>query len=267
MFCRMTPEELIQFRARMGWDRKELARQLDISVSRIADYEAGKTRGRNGVPAPVPRTVDLACRYLAATLGPLSKAERRAAWRDTSNLPADRPHLPDEAISRESIYEERIQWQLPPSSQLSPLNRAMAMATLVDTNVLLRRLDPDSDQHNAAIDSVDRLLAGDEPTHICPQNIAELWNVMTRPRANNGLGLTVESAAGEVDKLERIFSLLPDRPEIYQTWKHLVRQHRVVGSKVHDARLVAAMQVHGIERLLTFNADDFVRFPIVVVHL
>ena len=80
------------------------------------------------------------------------------------------------------------------------------------------------------------------------------------------MGLTVESAAGEVDKLERIFSLLPDRPEIYQTWKHLVRQHRVVGSKVHDARLVAAMQVHGIERLLTFNADDFARFPIVVVH-
>jgi predicted nucleic acid-binding protein len=29
--------------------------------------------------------------------------------------------------------------------------------------------------------------------------------------------------------------------------------------KVHDARLVAAMNVHGVRRLLTFDAGDFAR--------
>jgi predicted nucleic acid-binding protein len=32
------------------------------------------------------------------------------------------------------------------------------------------------------------------------------------------------------------------------------------GKQVHDANLVAAMLVHGVGRLLTFNATDFQRF-------
>jgi predicted nucleic acid-binding protein len=36
--------------------------------------------------------------------------------------------------------------------------------------------------------------------------------------------------------------------------------HRVSGAQVHDARLVAAMRVHGVKRILTFNTRDFTRF-------
>lgn len=32
------------------------------------------------------------------------------------------------------------------------------------------------------------------------------------------------------------------------------------GKQVHDANLVATMLVHGVTRLLTFNAADFRRF-------
>jgi predicted nucleic acid-binding protein len=39
----------------------------------------------------------------------------------------------------------------------------------------------------------------------------------------------------------------------------------VLGTKVHDARLVAAMNVHGIERILTFNTGDFARYGIEVL--
>ncbi len=35
----------------------------------------------------------------------------------------------------------------------------------------------------------------------------------------------------------------------------------VTGVKVHDARLVAAMKTYGIGRILTFNKDDFRRYP------
>ena len=47
----------------MGWDRAELARRLEISVSRLADYELGHTRGKNPQKAPIPRLVELACAY------------------------------------------------------------------------------------------------------------------------------------------------------------------------------------------------------------
>ena len=41
----------------------------------------------------------------------------------------------------------------------------------------------------------------------------------------------------------------------------------VSGVQVHDARLVAAMRVHGLDRLLTLNVADFSRYPgIVAVH-
>jgi antitoxin ParD1/3/4 len=35
-----------------------------------------------------------------------------------------------------------------------------------------------------------------------------------------------------------------------------------MGVKVHDARLVAMMNIHGIRRILTFNTDDFLRFSV-----
>jgi predicted nucleic acid-binding protein len=35
----------------------------------------------------------------------------------------------------------------------------------------------------------------------------------------------------------------------------------VLGKNAHDTRLVAAMLVHGVTHLLTFNVTDFSRFP------
>ncbi len=44
-------------------------------------------------------------------------------------------------------------------------------------------------------------------------------------------------------------------------------KYSVMGTKVHDARLVAAMHVHRVTHLLTFNEQDFVRYDdIQVVH-
>jgi hypothetical protein len=34
-----------------------------------------------------------------------------------------------------------------------------------------------------------------------------------------------------------------------------------MGVQVHDARLVALMEVHGVTHLLTLNAADFARYP------
>ncbi|MCA1639831.1 MAG: hypothetical protein LC768_16145 [Acidobacteria bacterium] len=36
--------------------------------------------------------------------------------------------------------------------------------------------------------------------------------------------------------------------------------YRVSGKTTHDARIVAAMQTHKIENLLTFNVSDFKRY-------
>jgi hypothetical protein len=44
--------------------------------------------------------------------------------------------------------------------------------------------------------------------------------------------------------------VLPESTEVYSEWKRLVAEHKVQGVKVHDARIVAAMNVHGINRIV-----------------
>jgi transcriptional regulator with XRE-family HTH domain len=81
----MTPQDLIAFRTRMGWGRAEFARRLEISASRLGDYELGHTRGNNPQPALIPRLVKLACAWLGEHEEkdwPLTSAERAALWRD-----------------------------------------------------------------------------------------------------------------------------------------------------------------------------------------
>jgi predicted nucleic acid-binding protein len=60
--------------------------------------------------------------------------------------------------------------------------------------------------------------------------------------------------------LERHFTVLPDSALTYTLWRNLVARHHVIGVKVHDAYLVAAMKAHGINRILTFNSTDFARY-------
>ena len=141
------------------------------------------------------------------------------------------------------------------------------MSTLVDTNVLLRLAQPNHRQYRPAVDGVARTRLAGEALYVTPQNIAEFWAAATRPvGAANGLGLTAAAIAAEIGTIERLFQLAADDPAIYPIWKGLVVGHQVLGTRVYDARLVAAMLVHGIGRILTFNIADFARYGVAVLH-
>jgi predicted nucleic acid-binding protein len=119
--------------------------------------------------------------------------------------------------------------------------------------------------HAAALDASSALLAADEVVHIVPQNIAEFWNVCTRPPNQNGLGFSSAQTDAEASRLETLFPLVLDEPGIYKEWRQLVVGYGVKGVRVHDARLVAAMRVHGISHLLTFDDGDFKRYREITV--
>lgn len=95
--------------------------------------------------------------------------------------------------------------------------------------------------------------------------MAEFWNVCTRPAtARGGLGLSIPVADRRLRVVERLFRVLPDTTSTYQTSRVLLVTHGVQGVQVHDARLVALMQVHGITHILTLNGGDFARYPGIV---
>ncbi len=107
--------------------------------------------------------------------------------------------------------------------------------------------------------------SGYRPGCIVPQNIYEFWAIATRPVKANGLDRTTAVAAADVRRAVRYFRLLPDRPAILDLWRQLVVRHNVKGRTAHDAQLVAAMLVHGVDGILTFNVADFVQYPTIRV--
>jgi predicted nucleic acid-binding protein len=141
------------------------------------------------------------------------------------------------------------------------------VSTLVDTNVLLRRLESTHNHHRAAIAATRRLIESGETLHVAAQSIAEFWAAATRPAAQNGLGLDVALTASAIVEIERTFVvLLADEARVYQHWKRLIFERRVTGRRVFDARLVAVMLAYGIARLLTFNSADFAGLGVTVIE-
>jgi predicted nucleic acid-binding protein len=134
------------------------------------------------------------------------------------------------------------------------------MRVLVDTNILLRSVQPNHPLCSQATHAVSKLIRQKEAVFFCSQNIAEFWNVATRPAERNGLGWSPEEVLHEVGNIEKSLTLLPDVPAIYSAWKQIVKDHKVQGIKVYDARLVAIMNIYAVESVLTFNSVDFERF-------
>jgi predicted nucleic acid-binding protein len=138
---------------------------------------------------------------------------------------------------------------------------------LIDTSTLLRTLQPSHPQRETARVAIKALTARGRDLHIVPQILVELWVVATRPVAQNGLGLSTTEAAAELMRLKSMFPLLPDTPAIHPVWESLVIQYRVSGKPAHDTPLVAAMHVHGLTTILTFDRTGFSRYAgIEVLH-
>ena len=138
---------------------------------------------------------------------------------------------------------------------------------LLDTNILIRWLRREVAEHSMVSAAIEQLAREKAVPCYTSQNLGELWNVLTRPADRNGYGLSPSQADQSVQILERDVYMLPDTPEVHFVWRRLLVTHGVCGAKVHDTRLVAAMLVHGVRRILTFNTKDFARYDeIEAVH-
>ena len=140
------------------------------------------------------------------------------------------------------------------------------MQYLIDTGVLLRLFD-DSDPHFATIrDALRKLRRGGHSLYTCHQNIAEFWNVSTRPMtARGGYGHSQSSTERRVRFIESFGHVIGESPASYYEWRRLVLTHAIVGVAVHDARIVAIMFAASITHIITLNPDDFRRYAGLVV--
>jgi predicted nucleic acid-binding protein len=134
------------------------------------------------------------------------------------------------------------------------------MSYLADTNVAARWGLPSDPLYPVIRQAIFTLQARREIVYITPQILVEFHALATRPMEANGFGWTPEAARNEARNMEAVFPLLPETAMIYPLWTALVDTHGIVGRQVYDARLVAVMQAHGINYILTCNGNHFRRF-------
>ncbi len=84
------------------------------------------------------------------------------------------------------------------------------MPLLIDTNILLRSVQPSHPMHARAVRALEVLMKRQEALFVALQNVAGFWNAATRPSVDNGLGFTIEEAREELAKIEGFFQILTE---------------------------------------------------------
>ena len=122
----------------------------------------------------------------------------------------------------------------------------IADAFLVDTNVLIRWVQRQDAAYPVICEAIKRLLESKTALYYTSQNLGEFWNTLTRPVDRNGYGLTPAQADELATEIELALRLLPDSMQRHREWRRMLVDYGVSGVQVHDARLAAAMRVHGV---------------------
>lgn len=130
----------------------------------------------------------------------------------------------------------------------------------IDTNILVYAHREDSPFHGAAISRVTELAEGPASWAIPWPCLHEFLTIVTHPR----IYAPPTPLARALDQLDAwqespTLALLAESPTYWPTLRAALAAGRVVGPRVHDARIAALCRDHGVREL--WSADrDFSRF-------
>ena len=131
----------------------------------------------------------------------------------------------------------------------------------VDSNLLVYAHREDSPWHSAAFDRMAQLAEGRAPWAIPWPCIHEFLSIVTHPR----IYAPPTPLAKAIDQVEAWLEspslvLLSESEDYWLELRTILQTGRVSGPQVHDARVAALCQQHGVTEL--WSADrDFGRFP------
>jgi toxin-antitoxin system PIN domain toxin len=136
----------------------------------------------------------------------------------------------------------------------------------IDTNVLVYAHRRDSPWHAAAAKALATLAEGQARWALPWPCVHEFFAVVTHPRVYSPPS-SFEHALAQVDAWLESPTIEPVGEDLGY-WAHLrqlLAAGKIVGPRVHDARIAALCMQHGIRELWTADRD-FSRFPELVVR-
>lgn len=130
---------------------------------------------------------------------------------------------------------------------------------VVDTNILLRAIQPRMALHAEAEALIQRLWTADVELWISRQVIREYLVQATHPNTFKP-PLTVQQVLAQMEVIESLFRTADETRAVTDQLLALLKTYPTRGKQIHDANIVATMLVYGIDTLLTINTDDMKRF-------
>lgn len=130
----------------------------------------------------------------------------------------------------------------------------------LDTNILIRANVVTAPLHQPILDSVLKLRDAGIPLWISRQVLREYMVVVTRSQTFMN-PLPRATVVRRVRYFETRLFVAEDSPQTMANLLTLIENIPMGGKQIHDANIVATMQVYGIRHLFTLNMDDFARFP------
>ena len=129
----------------------------------------------------------------------------------------------------------------------------------VDTNILIYATNSFSPWHRLASDRLQDLRRLGIDLVISTQIVREYLAVASRSSITTG-SPRISEMLDNVQVFRAQFRLVLNTEFVLDQLVTLIRSIPVAGRQVHDANIVATMQVYGVNHLLTHNTKDFERF-------
>jgi len=137
---------------------------------------------------------------------------------------------------------------------------------IVDANVLAYATNADAPKHAASRALLDAARDPSVTLYVTSQILCEFYSVITNPRR-------VAAPCSSTEALSIISTLLalpgidvlPSPARAVTALVELLHRHPVTGGEVFDLQIVATMQANNVQRIYTFNIEDFEVFPELIV--
>jgi len=129
----------------------------------------------------------------------------------------------------------------------------------IDTNVLVYANIAESPFHARALDALRKAQRAGRPLWISRQVLREYLVILTRPQIF-AQPLSKDRVIQRIRYFESRFYVADDTSAVTDELLRLFQDYKFGGKQIHDANIVATMQVCGIRCLLTHNREDFEQF-------
>ena len=136
-------------------------------------------------------------------------------------------------------------------------------SVFLDTNVLVYANVMESPLHQLALKAIQSYYDIGTELWISRQVLREYIAVLTRPQIFTK-PVSVSVVADRIRFFQTHFQVAEENPQVTEALLMLIERFNVGGNQVHDANIIATMQVYGIRNLITHNISDFKRFSSII---